>query len=159
MPSSEGRADVRLRPFTNADIGALGKLFGAARASMQLFDEPYTTDEHTAYIAGLSIGCAITVAEVEDSLAGFLSFTGKPGAAVGEISHLFVHPDHQGQGVGAKLLDDAITRHGPPLHLWVFEANTRARALYESRGFFMTDRTDGSGNDEKLPDMRYDLPD
>lgn len=159
MPNSEGRADVVLRPFTGADIGALGTLFGAARASMQLFDDPYTTGEHTAYIAGLAVGCAITVAEADGQLAGFLSFARKPSETMGEISHLFVHPDHQGQGVGAQLLDDAITRHGRPLHLWVFEANARARALYESRGFVMTDRTDGSGNDEKLPDMRYDLAD
>lgn len=124
---------------------------------MQLFDDPHTTGEHTAYIAGLSAGCAITVAESDGHLAGFLSFTRRPGAAMGEITHLFVHPDHQRQGVGAMLLDHAINRYGPPLHLWVFEANTRARALYESRGFVMTDRTDGSGNDEKLPDMRYDL--
>lgn len=159
MPQSAGRADVVLRPFTGADIGALGKLFGAARASMQLFDDPYTKGEHTAYIAGLSIGCAITVAEINGQLAGFASYARKPGEPMGEISHLFVHPDHHGQGVGAQLLDDAITRHGRPLHLWVFEANTRARALYESRGFVVTDSTDGSGNDEKLPDMRYDLAD
>jgi ribosomal protein S18 acetylase RimI-like enzyme len=157
MPDSEGRAETVLRPFTSADIGALGKLFGAARASMALFDDPYTTGEHTGYIAGLSIGCVITVAEADGQLAGFLSYTHKPGEPIGEISHLFVHPDHQGQGVGAALLDDAIKRYGAPLFLWVFEANARARALYESRGFKVTDRTDGSGNDEKLPDMRYDL--
>lgn len=150
---------IFLRPFTSADVSALGKLFGASRASMQLFDEPYTTGEHTAYIAGLSIGCTITVACADGQLAGFVSFTHNPGEAIGEITHLFVHPDHQGQGVGAQLLDHAINQYGPPLHLWVFEANARARALYESRGFIMTDRTDGSGNDEKLPDMRYDLTD
>lgn len=86
-----------------------------------------------------------------------MSFARKPGETMGEISHLFVHPDHQGQGIGAALLDNAITNYGPPLHLWVFEANARARRLYESRGFMMTERTDGSGNDEKLPDMRYEL--
>lgn len=148
---------ITLRPFTSADIGALGTLFGAARASMQLFDDPYTTGEHTAYIAGLAVGCEVTVAETDGSLAGFLSFARKPGETTSEITHLFVHPDHQRQGVGAMLLDDAINRYGRPLHLWVFEANARARALYESRGFMVTDRTDGSSNEEKLPDMRYDL--
>lgn len=124
---------------------------------MQLFDDPYTTGEHTAYIAGLAIGCTITLAQSDAHLAGFLSFARKPGETMGEISHLFVHPDHQGQGIGAALLDNAITSYGRPLHLWVFEANTRARRLYQSRGFRMTERTDGSGNDEKLPDMRFEL--
>lgn len=120
---------------------------------MQLFDEPFSVSEHASYIAGLAVGCDVIVAERDGVPAGFLSHTR------GLISHLFVHPDNQGKGIGTALLDDAITRHGPPLHLWVFEANARARALYERRGFVITERTDGSGNEEKLPDMRYDLAD
>lgn len=151
MAQGEAGAKITLRPFTGADIGALGKLYGAARASMRLFDDPYTTGEHTAYIAGLTIGCQIMVAEHNGTLAGFLSHTR------GLISHLFAHPDHQGCGVGSALLDDAITHYGPPLHLWCFEANGRARALYESRGFVMTERTDGTANEEGLPDLLYEL--
>lgn len=71
MPGSEAGAEITLRPFTSADIGPLGELFGAARASMQLFDDPYTTGEHTAYIAGLAIGCTITIAQSDAHLAGF----------------------------------------------------------------------------------------
>jgi hypothetical protein len=89
MPNTEGRADVVLRPFTGDDIAPLGALFAVSRASMQLFDDPYTVGEHTAYIAGLSVGCQIVVAERDSALAGFLSQTD------GLISHLYVHPGHQ----------------------------------------------------------------
>ncbi|CAN0592141.1 unnamed protein product, partial [Ectocarpus sp. 12 AP-2014] len=148
---------ITLRPFTGADIGTLAALHRASRVSMQLFDEPFSVSKHASYIAGLAVGCAVTVAEKAGKPIGFLAYARKPDDAAGLISHLFVQPDHQRQGVGGQLLDDAITRHGTPLYLWVFEANDRARALYESRGFVVTDRTDGSGNEEKLPDMRYDL--
>ena len=40
------------------------------------------------------------------------------------------------------------------LELWTFQANTRAIAFYRREGFVEAARTDGSGNDEKLPDLR-----
>jgi len=36
----------------------------------------------------------------------------------------------------------------------VFESNTGARRLYERRGLVVLERTDGSGNEEKAPDLR-----
>ena len=156
MADDQMGAKVSLRPFADDDVGALGVLFGAARASMQLFEEPYTTGEHIGYIAGLSVGCTITVAEKDKTSVGFLSYARRPDSSMGLISHLFVHPDYQGQGIGKRLLDDAIHRFSPPFYLWCFEANTRARALYEARGFIITERTDGAHNDEKLPDIRYE---
>lgn len=152
----EASAEVTLRPFADEDVGALGVLFGAARASMQLFKEPYTTGEHIGYIAGLSVGCIIMVAQKENAPVGFLSYARKPDEAMGLISHLFVHPDHQDKGIGKRLLKDALRRFPAPLYLWCFEANTRARALYEAHDFIVTERTDGARNDEKLPDMRYE---
>ncbi len=156
MSNDEGRAEVTLRPFDDDDVVALGILFGAGRASMALFDEPYTTGEHIGYIAGLSVGCEITVAEIDGVQVGFLSYARKPGGAAGLISHLFVHPDHHRQGIGALLLDDAMRRYRAPLTLWCFEANVPARALYDGHGFVVVERTDGAHNDEKLPDIRYE---
>ncbi|GAB5509964.1 MAG: hypothetical protein Rhims3KO_13650 [Hyphomicrobiales bacterium] len=148
---------ITLRPFTGADVGALAALHVAARASMQLFAEPFTLGEHASYIAGLAIGCDITVAQMGQGPVGFIAFVRKTQGGLGLISHLFVHPDHQRKGVGAQLLDTTIEQHGLPLHLWVFEANSRARSLYESRGFEMTERTDGTSNEEGLPDLHYEL--
>lgn len=122
---------------------------------MQLFDEPYTAAEHMGYIAGLAVGCTITVAERSGQQVGFLSLARKPDEDMGLINHLFVHPDHQGQGMGAKLLDHAPGRFPAPLHLWCFEANSHARALYESRGFIAIEHTDGAGNEANLPDIHY----
>lgn len=155
MKAKKLGAGIILRPFKSDDIVALAALHVAARASMPLVDEPHGLSEHASYIAGLSVGCTITVADLGGALAGFLSHARKQGENTGLISHLYIHPDHHRQGVGAQLLDDALDRFPAPLHLWCFEANSPARALYESRGFTAIERTDGAGNDENLPDVHY----
>ena len=42
--------------------------------------------------------------------------------------------------------------------LWVFESNTPARAFYPGRGCVELERTDGSANEEKAPDIRVAWP-
>ncbi len=60
-------------------------------------------------------------------------------AGEGEIANLAVAPAARGRGIGGQLLDDAIAAaaaHGAEaLYLDVRESNSRARALYDSRGF------------------------
>jgi len=45
-------------------------------------------------------------------------------------------------------------RH-PGLQLWTFQANREARRFYERHGFTAVEETDGTTNEERLPDMRY----
>ncbi len=42
--------------------------------------------------------------------------------------------------------------------LWVFESNTPARAFYERRGCVELERTDGSANEERSPDLKLAWP-
>jgi GNAT superfamily N-acetyltransferase len=66
----------------------------------------------------------------------FLDADGTWGAL---LDNLHVAPTQTGQGIGARLLIATLERvnqvrpHGR-LHLWVFEANTRARRFYERLG-------------------------
>jgi hypothetical protein len=41
------------------------------------------------------------------------------------------------------------------LELWTFQANQGARRFYERHGFEAIELTDGSGNEERTPDVRY----
>jgi hypothetical protein len=41
------------------------------------------------------------------------------------------------------------------LQLWTFQRNTRARRLYEARGFVLVEETDDASNEENEPDARY----
>jgi GNAT superfamily N-acetyltransferase len=73
----------------------------------------------------------------------------------GRVDQLYVDPDHLGQGIGSRLLSVAKERSPECLQLWTFATNHRARNFYEQHGFVIIDRTDGSGNEEKAPDILY----
>ena len=70
------------------------------------------------------------------------------------IDQFYILPDAQGQGVGTSLLNLA-KRQARSLSLWTFQRNTVARRFYERRGFVMIEETDGSGNEEREPDILY----
>jgi putative acetyltransferase len=55
------------------------------------------------------------------------------------IGGLFTHPDHQGKGHGAALVEHVRNRH-EPLFVEVFEANRRAIDFYRGRGFVEDER-------------------
>ena len=77
-------------------------------------------------------------------------------AAPGWIEQLYVAPDRLGQGIGSRLVDLAKTRSPDGLTLWTFQVNERARRFYERHGFVAVELTDGSGNEERQPDVRYE---
>ena len=72
----------------------------------------------------------------------------------GWIDQLYVLPSVQCRGIGTALLQVAKQRW-PSLSLWTFQRNTNARRFYERHGFVLVEETDGSGNEEKEPDVRY----
>lgn len=70
------------------------------------------------------------------------------------LEHLYCLPGHVGMGVGALLLNKAKAAHGQ-LSLWVFQQNVDAVRFYERHGFHKVLDTDGSDNEEKVPDALY----
>ena len=83
-----------------------------------------------------------------DTLTGVIAFRD------GWIDQLYILPSQQKKGAGSDLLAVAQSRF-PTLELWTFQKNSRARAFYERRGFIEQERTDGSRNEEREPDVRY----
>lgn len=79
-------------------------------------------------------------------------FLARDGA---EIHALYVAKAARGQGVGKALLAHAKSAT-PALRLYTFAANTDAQRFYLREGFTEIARTDGAGNDEHLPDIRYE---
>ena len=80
---------------------------------------------------------------------GPAAFIARDGA---RVHALYVHPRAQGHGLGRALLRDAM-RAQPRLELYVAEANEAARAFYAAHGFAEAGRSDGTDNDERLPDI------
>ncbi|HET9084243.1 MAG TPA: GNAT family N-acetyltransferase [Candidatus Limnocylindrales bacterium] len=71
------------------------------------------------------------------------------------VEQLYVRPEWIGRGVGRELLDLAKRRRPDGLELYCFAANGRARRFYERNGFVPVAFGDGSGNEERQPDVLY----
>lgn len=56
------------------------------------------------------------------------------GFLVVYYSHLLVHPDYQGQGIGTKLVEMLRTRY-VEFHMQILVADSKAIAFYEKCGF------------------------
>jgi GNAT superfamily N-acetyltransferase len=138
-----------------ADGAAVAAVFGAARAQMTYLPVLHTAEEDRAFFTDRVIGSGshdVTVVDVDVDVEGeIVAFS---AVCRGWIEHLYVTPAWQGRGIGSALLARAMSEHPGGLDLWVFESNVRAAALYARSGFVVVERTDGGGNEERLPDLR-----
>ena len=73
------------------------------------------------------------------------------------INHLFVEAENVGRGYGTRLIGKALSELKRPIRLYVFQENHRARRFYERKGFQAVKFSDGSTNEEKCPDVLYEL--
>ncbi|MEU6626539.1 GNAT family N-acetyltransferase [Streptomyces litmocidini] len=72
-----------------------------------------------------------------------------------ELDQLYVDPPWRGHGIGDRLVELAKQRRATGLALWTFQVNAPARRFYERHGFVAAERTDGTRNEEREPDVRY----
>jgi GNAT superfamily N-acetyltransferase len=96
-------------------------------------------EEHEAWLACADDGAPVGLMVLEGDWVG----------------QLYVDPAWTGQGLGTRFLDLAKQRRPRGLQLWTFQSNVRAQRFYERNGFTVQERTDGSGNEERAPDLRY----
>ena len=82
---------------------------------------------------------AVFIAIAGGKTAGFVSIGEWENSAVGSILDLWVSEEYRGRGIGSQLLDFAleeVRRRGyTHSNLMVSVANTKARGMYERRGF------------------------
>jgi GNAT superfamily N-acetyltransferase len=71
------------------------------------------------------------------------------------IEQLYMDPAWTGRGLGSHFVALAKQRSPGGLQLWTFVSNVGAQRFYERHGFSVEERTDGSGNEENAPDLRY----
>lgn len=128
-------ADVWLRSFAAA-------LPGVRRA--------HTDAEVRAWIRDEIVPHRETwVAAVSGTVVGMMVLNGS------ELEQLYLAPDWRGHGIGDRLIELAKRRSPGGLALWTFQVNTPAQRFYRRHGFVETERTDGSANEEREPDVRF----
>ena len=134
-----------IRPATEADVEEVVAIFEPSFALFDFVPKLHTREEHLAYFGRL-------LSEGEGYLLGrgFAILKGE------ELSHLFIHPEEIGTGIGHALFEHVKTLRPAGFDFWVFQQNDRARRFYEAHGAVAVEFTDGAGNEEKTPDVRYE---
>ncbi|MBS2937620.1 GNAT family N-acetyltransferase [Nocardioides sp. J2M5] len=147
--------DLTLRPAGVGDLEQVATVHLAARAAAVPAMPPgvHTDEEVRAWVAGWDLSDHdVWVALAGGSVVGYARFTST------WLDDLYVSPAWQGSGVGSALFDVVTGQRPDGFCLWVFESNRPARAFYLRRGCIELERTDGSGNEERSPDVRVAWP-
>jgi len=144
--------DLTLRPATEADARAIADVHLASRHAAAMPASVHEDRDAYPWIERQLRENDAWVAEVDGEIVGYAVITPT------WLDNLFVLPDHAGRGVGSALLDLTKAQRPDGFCLWVFEMNTPARGFYEHHGLVELERTDGSGNEEKAPDVRMAWP-
>ena len=147
--------ELLLRPVTTSDLPAVAELHLAARHGAGDAFPPSVHPDHEAraWVAGWDLATYdVWMAERGGVPAGYARCT------TTWLDDLYVHPDHQGHGVGSALFELVASARPDGFCLWVFESNAPARAFYRRHGCIELERTDGSANEERAPDIRVAWP-
>ena len=148
---------IRLRPATPNDATRAAEVLLASRKTFQPYAPPaHTDDEMHEWMRDVLVpGGGVVLACDGDGVIGLIATSREAG--VSWINQLFVVPGRTAQGIGTRLLEEALTRLERPVHLYTFQANVRARAFYERHGFRAIAFSDGATNEERCPDVLYEL--
>ncbi|MER7840465.1 GNAT family N-acetyltransferase [Streptomyces sp. NPDC096040] len=134
-PDAAAVADVWLRSYSAA-------LPSVVRAR--------SDDEVRAYFREVVVPERETwLAEVAGRVVGVMVLAGDL------LSQLYLDPEWRGRSIGDRFVALAKERNPTGLTLWTFQVNKPAHRFYERHGFVPVEYTDGSGNEEREPDVRY----
>jgi GNAT superfamily N-acetyltransferase len=73
------------------------------------------------------------------------------------LNQMYVLPEHVGRGTGSALLAVALKSMRHSIRLFTFQQNADARRFYERHGFKAIAFSDGHNNEERCPDVLYEL--
>lgn len=153
-----GPADLLLRPADHGDLDAVVGVHLRARArAVERGTMPPGVHDAAGTRGWLRERLAVDevwVADVDG--AGVVGYVRMAGEAW--LDDLYVLPEHAGRGIGSALLELARARRPGGFCLWVFEVNAPARRFYARHGLLELERTDGSANEERAPDLRLAWP-
>lgn len=145
---------IMIRQAVPTDAAAIARILRRSRqVAMPYLPDLHTPDEDLAYtrtqmLPQETVLVADMVTENEPQIVGFCAFSND------WINHLYLEPDHQGQGIGTRLLNHA-KQQGQAYSLWCFQRNQAARRFYERQDFKVIQETDGADNEEREPDVLY----
>ncbi|MEY2581221.1 MAG: hypothetical protein QOE09_1070 [Ilumatobacteraceae bacterium] len=140
-----------IRPAQVADAPSCARVYTRSKEfAMPDVPEPHTEIEVAEWMAEVAIPTMdVWVADLDGVVVGQFML------APGWLHHLYIDPSWMGRGLGDRIMEVVRQRQPGELQLWAFQTNAAARRFYERHGFEPAEFTDGSGNDERWPDVRY----
>ncbi len=148
--------ELPLRPATAEDAPTVALVHRAAFGqALWWIPRLHTPEEDLAFFTTVVTEQQALVVESGGVVVGFSAYD------TGWLNQLYVAPDHQNLGIGSRLLDEVKLAHQDQhptgrLSLWTFQANSGARRFYERHQFEAVEFTEGAGNEEREPDVRYE---
>ena len=119
----------------------------------QTVDDWYTDDSMPLEAPGT----IVLVAEDDGDLVGFTHAVAQGDKA--DILRLYVHPDHQSEGIGLalheRLMEDLESYDVDRVRSFDFAFNDASRAFYEGLGFEQTDEGEVEIDGEYYPEAVY----
>jgi len=145
---SGSMSKVTIEPGTLAQAAECASVLRTTRKhSLPYLPDLHSQNEDARFLADRVFATDTVLAALhEGRVVGFIAFSD------GWVHHLYVLPGWQRHGIGRELLERARLQFRS-LQLWTFERNIDALRFYEREGFRAVKRTDGSGNEEKEPDV------
>jgi GNAT superfamily N-acetyltransferase len=143
--------DLLVRPLEPSDTDEAAAVWWRSRHAdgSQVPRSIHTAAEVASWFADVLLPDGETwVALDADRIVAVLTLDGD------DLDQLYVAPEAAGHGVGSLLVDLAKDLRPGGLALWTFQTNVRAQSFYRRHGFQEVRRTDGSANEERLPDVR-----
>lgn len=140
-----------IRPAAVTDAPRCAHVYRRSKAfALAEVPEPHTEPQIATWMAEVAIPTMdVSVAEVDGVVVGQMML------APGWLHHLYIDPAWIGRGLGDQFMALALEHQPVGLQLWAFQSNARGRRFYEHHGFAAAEFTDGSGNEERWPDVRY----
>jgi chorismate mutase/GNAT superfamily N-acetyltransferase len=145
-------APMELRPATGADAGAVTAIHLTSRRAAPMPPGVHSDAEVRSWLGARLSEDEVWLAEVDGRPVGYARVTPT------WLDDLYVLPSHAGRGVGTALLEVVKAQRPGGFSLWVFETNVPARAFYARHGLVELERTDGTANEERAPDVRMAWP-
>jgi GNAT superfamily N-acetyltransferase len=146
-----------LRPARAEDAYAVARvLIESRRVFLPFAPSAHSDPEVHRWVASTLIPSGgVSVWERLGEVVAVLAVSSDEAAAW--IDQLYLMPGAEGRGIGSKLLQHAHRNLRRPVRLYTFQENLRARTFYERHGYKALEFTDGQSNEEKCPDVLYEL--
>ncbi len=148
--------DAKVRAVRNTDAGGCADVYMRAREfALPTVPSVHPPREIRRWMADEVVGRTdMWVAEVDGTIVGLMVLD-RDLKDSGWVEQLYLDPAWMGRGLGERFVQLAKERSPAGLQLWTFQVNEPARRFYERHGFVADELTDGAGNEERAPDVRY----